>query len=222
MLSDHPQKPGWVSSSTQVCWNIGIAAYLLLSQALSSPTTVTPPSATQLLARTDVQQAFRQAYLDSSLPGGGTQEQGGWIYANRFNADDIVIIRAGASYLSDASNGDNPNLNIHLGNNPTLPSNSDYRMVADFHTHPDYTAGGNVVHDPAPSQADIGNIWAGQTPGFVIAGDTTWVVGPESRAHMDGPRGYAVTVGPLTEGNVDQSDPFREHPEWSVNGGNSG
>lgn len=217
-----------MSSNARVCWNAAVAAYILITSAaryLSSPSTATPPTVYQLIQRTDVQAAFRQAYADSTLADGRTQEQGGWIYANRFDANDIVIIRADSSHLTDSVDGDSMtgHLNIHLGSNPQLPNNFDYRMVADFHTHPAYTpANGNTVTDPEVSTVDIGNQWASLTPGFVIAGHHTWSTGPESRAHMDGPRAYAVTVDALSPGNVPflPWQRFRSHPDWSVNGNN--
>ncbi len=160
---------------------------------------------TDLLGRSDVQAAFRQAYSDSIWPNGLIQEQGGWIYANRFDATDIVIIRASGGQLALPVASDNLQGNLVVSLlPPALPSSYNYRMVADFHTHPAHTSNGIALPDDPPSLVDIGAIFAGQTPGFVIASEHTWTVGPNSRATMDGPRGYAVTVDALTEANVPQ------------------
>jgi hypothetical protein len=98
------------------------------------------------MADPTVRAALDQAFNDSQAGTTSNHEEGGWIFANAYNAN-FHIVRVPSGPIGG---------NLNMGNIPTMPSE---RLVGEFHTHP-YRQGqpampGYVFGNPArPSPAD--------------------------------------------------------------------
>ena len=123
------------------------------------------PTAAELLADPTVQQALKQAWIDSQ-PNDPAQrhEEGGWIFMD---------LATGKLSVTRVSAGRKAELNI--GSPPCIPG---FIAVGTFHTHPNPTAEG---WDPGPSQVDRAVHAQLGLPGLIQADDGVHTTGPISR-----------------------------------------
>jgi RHS repeat-associated protein len=132
-----------------------------------------PPTAAELLNRSEVQNALTDAFNDSSVGTQGEHEEGGWIFMNRHSELTIVRAPPGDSRMIDL-------------NNPPVVAGS--MLVADFHTHPG-TNGAPVPGRPGytygnqsiPSPADTIRAFHKGSPGIIKSRYGVKSFGPKFR-----------------------------------------
>lgn len=134
-----------------------------------------PPTASELLANTDVVRGLGEAWA-ASLPNDPTNrhEEGGWIYLDLLTGA-ILTRRAPAGTRSRLS----------LANPPLLP---DHIIVGTFHTHPNPASDG---WETGPSGQDENAATFSGVPWLIRAEDGDYHTGPESRrGGLGGGPGY--------------------------------
>ncbi|GLJ27188.1 hypothetical protein SUGI_0532940 [Cryptomeria japonica] len=174
-----------------------VAALCILNIAFAGNTNA--PKITDILTDRDVQEALGTAWKESFLQSPNSyQVRGGWIYADSNYPDAhkyIVVQQASKDRSPQGADGDidldNPEKDVVL-------SSDDYKLVADFHTHP---FAGKIQH--RADSDDIKRAYERGVPGIVVSCSGVFYYGPQRRASMDGPTGYPQSSGEAYNGQKD-------------------
>jgi hypothetical protein len=136
---------------------------------------IQPPTAAELLANTDVNDALDEAWADSQVDDSTNRhEEGGWIY---------VDLSTGVIQMRRAPSGTRSRLS--LANPPLLPNHA---IVGTFHTHPNPASEGWTT---GPSTQDEHAADYTGVPWLIRAEDADYSTGPESRrGGLGGGPGY--------------------------------
>jgi hypothetical protein len=151
----------------------GRMRWLARSSRMSTPTQ--PPTASELLASSEVMQALTGAWADSQVNDPTDRhEEGGWIYLDLSNGA-IATTRASAGTQNRLS----------LANPPVLPN---HVIVGTFHTHPNPASEGWEI---GPSIQDERAANYTGVPWLIRAEDGDYSAGPVSRrGGLGGGPGY--------------------------------
>eukprot|EP01018_Ginkgo_biloba_P015199 Gb_29274 [translate_table: standard] len=162
------------------------------------------PTAVQIIKRSEFQQALAQVWSASFIKNDLYQIRGGWVYVDSTNPNNYFVQRAAKERAPQASlqdvEADTESVEIALDDpekdKNSFPDSGNYKLVADFHTHP-------FPHTyQEPESDDISRAYKRGVPGVVVSCSGIFSYGPQRRASLDGPTGYPGA----TSSSNDQSD----------------
>ncbi|KAH9292913.1 hypothetical protein KI387_041902 [Taxus chinensis] len=161
------------------------------------------PTVTEIISNEDVQQALGKAWKESfnSISNSNTQ-RGGWIYADSNYPDDhkYLLVQHATKQRSQHQGVADADGHIQLDNpeKEGAPSSEHYKLVADFHTHPN-------SHDDnqRPDSDDIKRAYERGVPGILVSCSGIFYYGPQRRASLDGPNGYPLSSPESYNGQKD-------------------
>jgi hypothetical protein len=149
------------------------------------------PRVTDILASKEFQVAMGKAWKESFSGNDLYIERGGWVYTDSNNLDKYLVVQL--SHLQNLVQGTNHTFSCDIRlDNPEkdgVPEEKgkNYKVVADFHTHP------VPGQSQRPCSDDVSKAYERGVPGIVVSCSGVFYYGPQSRDSMDGPAGYPRT-----------------------------
>ncbi len=134
------------------------------------------------ISRNDLQEAWLGSHYQKNI----YRERGGYIYANPNNPRQLQVVLAPKDAAQPFKRIGEGNPGINLEGAGSANANTNWILVANFHTHP-------LAANEEPSTADLLNAFQRGVPGIVISRRSIWVYGPERRTYFRptrNPRAY--------------------------------
>lgn len=187
---------------------LSVAALICMTEATDGP------KVTDILVSKDFQAAVGKAWKESFLGNDLYQQQGGWVYADSNNPNKYLVVQPANSQRSaqatqsteipHMANSRKSGLNVPKAISAATAQNTEiqldnpekdgvptedgknYKVVADFHTHP-------FSGQERPNSDDVSKAYKRGVPAIVVSCSGVFYYGPQSRDSMDGPVGYPQT-----------------------------
>ena len=187
-----------METKKSILWSVMIVGMLV---AVPFSYAAEAPTAKKIIEDETVKAAVDKAWNERMPVNGKYQTRGGWVYADTHNPSKLIVRLADKCRSrpgTEEEAGRDPELvEIYLDypendhSSPQAPA--EYKLVADFHTHP-FSA------YPRPDEDDVARAYNRKVPGLVYSCEGIFLSGPQRRASFEGPHGYPANCFEDREG----------------------